>query len=473
MNELFTEKFFPKDFDEFIGNSDIVSFVKEWAGLWNNGKKQVPLLLWGQTGAGKTCLAELIAKKFDWDLFELNASDLRSKEVIDKIVSAAAQNTSFSGKKRLILLDEIDGMHRNDSGGATAISTLLKESQNPVILTANEIYGNKKLQGIRLQSKNLEFKKINYLSMSKRLKEICVMEKIIFEEDAIKELSKNSSGDFRSALLDLQSLALNKSIKLSDVNSLGLRERQQKIFSVMKEIFKGKNFNKIRETRIASDLNFDLLFAWVEENIPRQYTNVNDAANAFNYLSKADLFQGRIRKNQDWILFRYAAEFATAGIALSREKEYFSFIPYQFPTIISKLAKSSSNRSMRKEIALKISEKTHSGIKKIIAQDLIYLKLILKSNKLKAVNFCAEFDLNEKELAFLLDTKPNVLKVKKIIEEANELKKKMISIKSSRVFSDFQGNQIAEELIEKEITEEKELELKEKPNKEVKQTKLF
>ncbi|MBN2126973.1 MAG: replication factor C large subunit [Candidatus Diapherotrites archaeon] len=473
MSELFTEKYFPNSFDEFIGNSEIVVSAQEWAGLWNNNKKQVPLLLWGHTGAGKTCLAQLIAKKFDWDLFELNASDLRSKEVIDKIVSAAAQNTSFSGKKRLILLDEIDGMQSADKGGNTAIASLLKESQNPVILTANEIYGNKKMQGIRLQSKNLEFKKINFLSIAKRLREICAKEKVLFEEEALKELAKNSEGDFRSALLDLQTLCLNKSISLTDIESLGLREHQQKIFSVMKHIFKGKNFNEIREARIASDLSFDMLSAWIEENIPRQYTNAKDNANAFNYLSKADLFQGRIRKNQNWELFRYTTELATAGVALCRENEYSSFTPYQFPTILSRLSKSTGLRSLKKGIGLKVGAKMHSSSREIISSDMPFIKMILKSDKQKAVNFSAEFDLTDKEIAFLLDTKPDTMKVKKIIEEADELKKQMISSKSSKVFSNFQGKQIAEELIEMEEEKEEPELKKEKPKEEGKQMKLF
>ncbi len=465
MSELFTEKFFPNNFDEFVGNSDIVNFVKNWAGLWNNGEKQVPLLFWGQTGAGKTCLAHLIAKKFDWDLFELNASDLRSKEVINKVVSAAANNSSFSGKKRLILLDEVDGLQRNDSGGAQAITTLLKDSQNPIILTANEIYGNKKMQFIRLQSKNLEFKKINYLSMSKRLKEICVLEKISFDEEAVKQLAKNSSGDFRSALLDLQTLALNKSIQLSDVDSLGLRERQQKIFSVMKQIFKGKNFNEIRETRISSDVSFDLLMAWVEENIARQFTKPIDYSNAFNYLSKADVFQGRVKKNQDWVLFRYVTELATAGVALSRSNDYFSFTPYQFPTIISKLSRSTSLRSLKKNIGLKIGALTHSSAREIISNYLPFLKIVLKNSKEKAVSFSAEFDLNEKELAFLIDSKPTTSKVKKIILEAQELKKKTIS-KNMQKFKGLNNQQI---ILEKELEETKE----KKPEPETKQTTLF
>ncbi|MFH1588406.1 MAG: replication factor C large subunit [Candidatus Diapherotrites archaeon] len=475
--QLWTEKYFPKSFEDFVGNSDIVSQVKSWALAWEQGKPQIPLLLWGSTGTGKTTLAYLIAKLMKWDLFELNASDFRSKEVIEKIVAAACQNTSFSGKKRLILLDEIDGLHKNDKGGAQAIASLLGNSQNPMVLTANEIYGDKKFQGIRLASKTLEFKKINYLSIASRLNALCIKEGIAFEEEAVKELAKNSNGDFRSALLDLQSLSFEKKIDFDVVNSLGERDRQQKIFAVMKEIFKGTDFTKIREARFASDLNFDLLLAWIEENIPRQYTVPEDCAEAFNYLSRADIFHGRIYIAQDYSLLKYTMDLATEGVALSKKNEYNSFVPYQFPSLISRLSRSTSQRAFKKAIAKKFGEKMNSSSRKVISQDLKFIKIIF-ADKEKAVNFASEFDLNEKEIAYLMDSKPETKKVKSIFDEANELRKKQLAEKSSRVIKTFGGKRIAEELVEKEKPQEEESEEKESEEKiksepKTKQMKLF
>jgi len=163
MSQLWTEKYFPKNFDEFIGNSEIVDDVERWADNWQKHKKGEALLLFGETGTGKTCLAHMIAKKHDWGLFELNASDLRNKEAIETVAGAAAYNASFSGKPRLVLLDEIDGLQRADRGGSGAIAKIIKQSKNPVILTANDIYANRKLIAIRHMCKTHQFKKINYL----------------------------------------------------------------------------------------------------------------------------------------------------------------------------------------------------------------------------------------------------------------------------------------------------------------------
>ncbi|HIH21781.1 MAG TPA: AAA family ATPase, partial [Candidatus Diapherotrites archaeon] len=101
------------------------------------------MLFHGHTGSGKTLLAEITARENAWELFELNASDFRTKDIIERIAGAAALNSSFSGKLRLVLLDEVDGLQGTaDKGGAAAIGSLLRQASQPVILTANEIYGD-------------------------------------------------------------------------------------------------------------------------------------------------------------------------------------------------------------------------------------------------------------------------------------------------------------------------------------------
>ncbi|MCX6802589.1 MAG: AAA family ATPase, partial [Candidatus Diapherotrites archaeon] len=233
-SELWTERFLPKDWNEFVGNSEITERAQAWAKAWNAGKKQKPLLLYGGPGNGKTTLAILLAKTAGWSVFELNASDFRNKDSIERVAGAASQGASFSGKPRLILLDEVDGLQAADRGGAGAISQILKESQNPVILTANDIYEDQKLAPIRAQCELLQLKKINYLSIAKRLREICEIEGIKFDHDAIESLARNSSGDFRSALLDLQTLSLKGSVSMKDVESMGGREREENIFSTVR-----------------------------------------------------------------------------------------------------------------------------------------------------------------------------------------------------------------------------------------------
>ena len=427
MPELWTEKFFPATLEEFIGNSEIVSEAEKWASAWKQGKKQKPLLLWGYPGVGKTCLALLIAKLKNWGVFELNSSAFRNKDIIERVAGAAAMNASFSGEKRLILFDEVDGLSSSDRGGAGAMLSIIKETQNPVILTANDIYSDKRLAPFRVAATPLEFKKINYLSIAKRLREILQLEGAEFEEEAVKQLAKSSEGDFRSALLDAQFLSVGGKITLPSLDALGGRERQEKIFKVLFKIFKGKDFEEIRKSRFAAEVSDDLLSAWIEENIARQFTG-NDVAAAFDALSRADIFEGRIMRRQHYGFKRYSSDLMSAGVGLSRAKEYHSFTPFQFPTILSMLSRSIALRAMKKELAKKIGKQTHSSSREVMAYDFPFFRQVLE-DKEKMVEFAAQFELDENEVAFMLNSKPETKKVQSLLLEAQQLRAKELAPK--------------------------------------------
>ena len=424
MSQICTDKFFPKDLGEFIGNSAIVEMVRGWGEKWEEGKSPKPLLFFGATGTGKTCLALLIAQYFGWQLFEMNASDDRTKDVIERVAGAASQGSSFSGKKRLILLDEVDGLQGNaDRGGVAAINSVIKQSKNPVILTANDVYGNQKMLSFRSSCELVQFRKINYLGIAKRLRELLELEKIPFDQEAVLLLAQNCAGDFRSALLDTQALAVSGKIDFDAVNSLGYRERQQDIFRTMGEILKGSTVEQIRNARFKSDIDSEMLFNWIEENIPRHFTKGNDNALAFERLSKADIFNGRIMKRQHFGFLRYSSELMTCGVSLSREHDYSGWIQYQFPSLLRKLGASKPLRSLKKELGLKIGGRMHSSSRAVIAQDLPFLHVAFQKKE-NAVALSAALGLAPEEIAFLLGAKPGSKKTEKIFEESQELRQK-------------------------------------------------
>lgn len=422
MADLFATKYFPKDFDEFIGNVEIVDFTKKWATDWKKGIVQKPLLFFGPPGIGKTALAHLIAKEMKWQIFEMNSSDIRNKETIEKIAGAATGNSTLFGTKRLILIDEIDGLQSQDRGGASAIFEIIKNAKNPIILTANDIYGDKKLVSLRTLTELKEFKKINYLSIAKSLRRISDIENIQYDDEAIKLLAKNSGGDFRSALLDLESL--DPIVNEKEVNELYSRQRKEKIFNVMGKIFKGHNMFEIQEMVDNSDVSSDLLFRWVEENIPRQYQK-EDIANAFEILSRGDIFQGRIFRRQHYGFLKYVYFLSTVGISISRSKDYSGWTPFVFPTLLSSLSASTSKRTLRKKISQKIGEKTHCSIRGAM-KDISFVSILIENKDLapQVINF---FEFDESEVAFLLNTKKDSKKVEKLIESAKELNKKIIA----------------------------------------------
>lgn len=390
-----------------------------WASAWKQGQAQKPLLLVGPPGVGKTLVAYVVAREFGWSLVEFNSSHARDKETIEKVVSAAALNSSFSGDLRLVLLDEIDGVQgTQDKGGLSAIMGVLREARNPIILTANDIYGDSKLAGIRTFCKMLQFKKVPYPSIAKYLREIAEKENIDYDALSINELAKNSSGDVRASLLDFETTVVGTGkITLEDVQSLGYRERVDNVFNAIRTVFVSTSLGEIRRARSGVEVDHDMFKKWVEENIPRQFPMTDSLAHAFNGLSRADVFDGRIFRRQHYGFLKYSGDLA-ASVGLQTSERAHGFISYQFPGILKRLSllKGSSKRSLIE----KIQSQTR-GSRSRVLQELVYYQVFLESSP-HVSEWIASLELDEDELGYLLQVTPTSARVKKLLKGAEDWK---------------------------------------------------
>ena len=91
------------------------------------------LLLSGPPGLGKTTLAHIVAQHAGYGVFETNASDERSGNVIENRIRPALESGAKIGssKPNLVVIDEIDGA----IGGADSVRTLTV-SPKRAIMTA-------------------------------------------------------------------------------------------------------------------------------------------------------------------------------------------------------------------------------------------------------------------------------------------------------------------------------------------------
>jgi DNA polymerase III delta prime subunit len=134
------EKYRPRTLSEVIGNRKAIEELRNWAVRWPADKSAA--LLYGKAGTGKTSAAIALANDMGWQLLELNASDKRTQGIINETAGQASKNASLLYAQKLILLDEIDNLHgTSDRGGAKAVTELVKKTREPVILTANDLYG--------------------------------------------------------------------------------------------------------------------------------------------------------------------------------------------------------------------------------------------------------------------------------------------------------------------------------------------
>ena len=198
----------PRTLSAVIGNKDAIEKFRSWVQSWSKKTpKKKAAFLHGPPGVGKTASVEALAHDFDMELVEKNASDYRTAEKVQRFAGLASQYATLSGGRRLVLLDELDGVTGTaDRGGVRAVIEVVKAAQCPVVLIANNVY-NPRFATLRKYCLLVEYKKPTVLQVVKHLRTICLSEQIEAEEQALKLIAERSGRDVRSAVNDLQALA--------------------------------------------------------------------------------------------------------------------------------------------------------------------------------------------------------------------------------------------------------------------------
>jgi len=396
---MWTEKYRPQGLDEYRGRKKTIAEVRDWVTNWENTESKA-LLLYGPPGIGKTALVQALANDLGMEIFETNASEVRTKQALKDRLEQAVQQRSFTGKDKLILVDEVDGMSgRSDRGGTSEINTIIKKSRFPVILTANDAYANG-MQSIRRKSKVVEINAVHTNSVNARLKEIADAEGIEYDKKAIKSIARRAGGDLRSAINDLQSLAeKHGTITQETVKELAYRDSETDIFEALKIIFKTTTAETAADALDDVDEDYDTSFEWIRENVPKEYEDEDDVGRAMDALSRADIFRGRIRRGQNWGLLKYVYGIMTVGVALAKDEKYSGFTRYGYPSRIKKMGRSKSMRNKRDAIGSKIGDALHISITEA-SETIPVLQELFKRDDWKH-NITEHLELDDDEVEFI------------------------------------------------------------------------
>lgn len=381
-------KYKPVKLKEIIGQDTgkILDFLE--------GGRKKSLLIHGPTGIGKTAAVYALAKEFDYEILEMNSSDFRKKEHIKNIIGEASQQQSLFGKKKIILIDEVDGISgRADFGGLAELNKVIEKSKHPIILTGNEIFDSK-FSGLRKKSELLEFKAVDYLKIFELLKKICEKERVRFEEKELKNLARKNNGDVRASLLDLERGIVKNKFELSEEE----REYREDIEEGLRLVFKSKDLGVLKKAFSNLNENLDEVFLWLDENLSKEYSG-EDLKKAYDKLSKADVYKGRILRRQYYRLMVYQSALMSIGVGLSKEKKERGFVSYTRPRRILKMWMAKQRNARRKSIAEKFAKKTHVSAKKA------YQEFPLWVNFLKDEKVANELELDDEEVSWLREVK--------------------------------------------------------------------
>jgi len=418
-----TEKYRPSSLSELRGNDKARDQFREWADSWESHREAV--VLHGPPGVGKTSAAHALAADMDWPTIELNASDSRTKDVIERVAGEAARSgtlTGGSGGRRLLIMDEADNIHGNaDRGGSRAVTSLVKEASQPMVLIANDYY--EMSSGLRNACQEIEFRSVSARSIRPVLRDICRREDIEFEDEALETVAEMNSGDLRGAVNDLQTLAGGRDRLTAEDVVTGERDTTEGIFDYLDTVIKEAGAQEALEASYDVDETPDDLINWIEDNMPKDYRG-EELAVAYDFLGNADRWLGRVRATQNYSFWRYAADNMTAGVAAARREPKGGWTRYGPPSYWSKLGRSRGTRDKRDYVARKIAEINGVSMSTARREIMPYLATMTHhcKNRDLTVAMTARYELEAEHVSFVTGSGETTNKVQSIVEDAQELR---------------------------------------------------
>ncbi len=381
----FAEKYRPEKYEDILGQDKAIQEIKLFLKQF---PKKKALILHGPAGTGKTTLVHATANENNLEILEFNASDLRNRQKLEDNLAPASEQKSLFKKSKILLMDEVDGVTGTDRGGIPELERIIQQTKFPIIMTCNDVWQSK-LSPIRAKSKIVELKPLDLGTIISILIKVAEKEKLNKDPRYLKLIAIKSQGDVRAALNDLQSYS---SVEELTVNTNEKRDIEENIFHILRRIFKERQ--PFLELFDSSQLSLDEILLWIEENIPKEYKN-ETLAKAYYALGNADIFRGRIYKNQYYRFLVYQNIFQSAGVSFAKPSPSLGFTPYEKPKRILKIWLHNQKTEKKKTISKKYARFVHCSTKRIL-RDFTLLKPILQKPKVQK-----QLNLSEEEIDFL------------------------------------------------------------------------
>lgn len=355
--KLWTSKYAPSSVTQLCGNKNQVEKLRLWLRDWfkyskrnfdgsgPEGSKFRAALISGPPGIGKTTAAHLIAGELGFDILEKNASDVRSKLLLNSEIKSVLNNTSVMGffkhrddeesgtnkQKFCLIMDEVDGMSSGDHGGAGALSAFCRITRMPMILICND-KSLPKMRTFDTVTYQLPFRRPTEIEIRSRLLTIAHREQMKLDPSIIGQLVQATGNDIRQ-IINLMSTVSKTQKVIGHENSKAIAESWRKHvllkpFEIAATLLGGSIFSASSKSTLNDKLDLyfcDIDFAplMIQENylttLPSVLSKVEHlkrAAEAADSISQSDSVNSLIRSSeQQWSLLPFHGILSTVAPA--------------------------------------------------------------------------------------------------------------------------------------------------------------
>lgn len=223
-------------------------------------------LLSGPPGVGKTTTVQLVCINLGYDTIEFNASDTRSKKLLQVEVAELLSNKTLSGyvkgqnksltEKQVLVMDEVDGMAGNeDRGGMQELIALIKNTSVPIICMCND-RNHPKIRSLVNYCFDLRFARPRMEQIKGAMMSMCFRENIKIPPKTIEEVILATNNDVRQTINTLSLMSANTDFantKMSNDN--GRKDLRLGPWEVVRKVFSAED-HKTMSLNDKSDLFF-------------------------------------------------------------------------------------------------------------------------------------------------------------------------------------------------------------------------